>query len=158
MKLLQNSKFTGPALILLLALNTVLLVVLLTRHHGPPFPPGGPGPKDFLVHELKMDEKQINAFDVLIKKHREAVDPIQEAIHQERDSLVALLGSASPNQAGVQQLSDEIGVNQSKLEAVTFQHFTEVRKICTPEQQKKFDEIIREALRMMGPPPPKRGE
>jgi hypothetical protein len=64
------------------------------------------------------------------------------------------LGSATPDQLQIQMLSQEIGKNQALLETVTFQHFTEVRKICTPEQQKKFDEIIREALRMMGPSPP----
>ena len=155
MKLLQNSKFTGPALILLLALNTTLLVLLLTRHHGPPFPPGGhPGPRDFIIHELKMDAKQEEAYDVLIKAHRAAVDDIQNEIRLERDSLVALLGKATIDQFAVKFLTDKIGRDQSKLEIITFQHFTEVRKICTPEQQKKFDDIIREALRMMGPPPP----
>ena len=50
--------------------------------------------------------------------------------------------------------ADAIMINQKAIEMATFYHFEEVRSICTPDQQKMFDEVIKEALRMMSPPPP----
>jgi protein CpxP len=159
MKLLQNSKFTGPAILLLLILNSTLLVMLLLKHPEPkpPFPPhpdGHGGPRDFLVHELNMNATQQSQYDTLIKFHRAAMDKIQDDIRLHRDSLVSQLGSTTVDSAKLNSIADKIGNDQSQIEKVTFRHFKDVRGICTPEQQPKFDSVIREALRMMGPPPP----
>ena len=43
----------------------------------------------------------------------------------------------------------------TKIELTTFYDFKKIRSICNAEQQKKFDEIIGEAFRMMGPRPPR---
>jgi hypothetical protein len=53
---------------------------------------------------------------------------------------------------------------KDKEELGTFYHFQKVRAICDEKQKKKFDEIIKEAARMMAPrrdgqrPPQREGE
>ena len=42
----------------------------------------------------------------------------------------------------------------NQFELATFYHFQKTRSICTPDQQKKIDEVIDDALRMMAPKPP----
>jgi protein CpxP len=164
MKLLQNSKFTGPALLLLLVLNTSLLVMLLLKHPGPPPPPENPpfaqgGPREFLVHELKMDSPQIRNYDTLIKFHHANMDFIQKDIRVHRDSLIDQLGNPAFDSSQVNAIADRIGKDQSQIERNNFEHFRQVRSLCRPEQQLKFDSIIHDALRMMGPPqgPPPNG-
>jgi Spy/CpxP family protein refolding chaperone len=56
----------------------------------------------------------------------------------------------------VNELADSIVSIQKQIELVTFYHFQKVRAICTAEQQQKFDEVIDEAIRMLGPKPPPR--
>jgi protein CpxP len=157
MKLLQNTKFTGPAILLLLILNSTLLVLLLVKHpepksSSPPMEHGGP--RDFLVHELNMDTAQQRKYDTLIKFHRAAMNKIQDDIRTNRDSLVSQLNNANFDTLKINSFAAKIGNDQSQIEKVTFHHFRRVREICTPQQQPKFDSVIREALRMMGPPPP----
>jgi Spy/CpxP family protein refolding chaperone len=164
MKLLQNTKFTGPALLLLLFLNTTLLVMLVFKHPGPhpPFPPPPPppfaqgqeGPRNFLVHELNMTDDQKTQYEKLIADHRASVGKIQEVIHGLRDSMSILLGKSSVDSSQIKMLTNKIGNEQAQLEQATFFHFQQVRSICTPDQQLKFDSVIHEALRLMGPPPP----
>lgn len=155
MKLLQNSKFTGPAILLLLILNSTLLIMLLCHPAPKSGRDGMPvqgGPRNFLIHELNMDAAQQSKYDTLIKFHRAAVSQIQNDIRSKRDSLVSQLANATPDSAKINSLTASIGNDQAQLEKVTFEHFRQLRKICTPEQQLKFDNVIREALRMMGPP------
>lgn len=158
MKLLQNSKFTGMALILLLVLNTSLLLFILFHHPGPPPPPRGDrgdrgGPREFLIHELKFDEQQRNAYDALIRDHRAAVESLEEDIRANREILVNQLENPGADSAVVASAAIKIGNDQQQLEKVTFEHFRKVRAICRPQQQVKFDHVIKEALHIMGPPP-----
>ncbi len=155
MNLLRNTRFTGAALLLLLLLNTTLLVLLFARpapevvHHGPP---GHERPRDFLVRELKMDRAQEEQYDALIVQHRSQVDHLQAEIRDYREALV--LQYNKPATGAIDSLTAEIGKAQAEIERATFLHFGEVRAICTPEQQAVFDRVIRETIRMMGPPPP----
>jgi hypothetical protein len=41
---------------------------------------------------------------------------------------------------------DSMAAAQRRIDSVTFTHFQELRGICTPPQQEKFDEVIGEAL------------
>lgn len=45
----------------------------------------------------------------------------------------------------------EIGEDQKQIELITFAHFQKVRELCNDDQKKKFDEVIQEALKSMGP-------
>ena len=53
-----------------------------------------------------------------------------------------------------------IGLLQQQIELVTYQHFENLRKICTPEQQTKLDKMlvgaVQHVLMSKGdkPPPP----
>lgn len=154
MKLLSNSRFTGPALLLLLVLNAGMLFVLL-RHPKPPR--NNDAVKNFLIDELKLDAGQQQQFASLVSEHRAAAEQAQRRIHECRDSLVQQLSATPANEETITRLSEEIGDQQAHLEKATMDHFSKVRAICNPSQQQKFDEVIREALHMMapqGPPPP----
>ena len=63
----------------------------------------------------------------------------------------------------VRKAADEILVVKEKEELAMFYHFQKVRALCDEKQKQKFDEIIKEAARMMGSkqregqgPPPRR--
>ena len=162
MKLLENSKFTGAALLLLLALNTVLLGIFVLKKpcppqgpppmmpQGPPPPPGASA-RDFLIQQLQLNDAQQKQYDSLIKEHRALVDKFQSALRTTRDSMINLIGNSSADPAS---LSSRIGYDQSQIEKATFDHFRKLRAICNSSQQQKFDSVIKDALRMIAPAPP----
>jgi protein CpxP len=155
---MDNSRFLKIVIIVLLVINigTLAFMWLQHTHHGP----DGPPRRDvagFLEHELKFTDDQRKQFDVLREEHHEQVENIQRRAHEMHDRFFDLLSKQDSSE--VKQLADSLAKNQEQVELITFDHFKKVRELCNPEQQKKFDEIIDDALRMMaphgGPPPPR---
>ncbi|HTN45731.1 MAG TPA: hypothetical protein VL098_05235 [Flavipsychrobacter sp.] len=54
-----------------------------------------------------------------------------------------------PDSLMVQQMSDSIGYCQRELEVLTFYHFRELRSICNPKQQQRFNEVIHDAIEVI---------
>lgn len=138
----------------LVVLNLGLLAFLWFRpghpHHG-----GGPG--KFIVEELKFDEKQQAAFEKLKEQHRTHMDANISRFMHLNDELFALLGKDGVDSAAVKIISDSIAWLHGDMARITYDHFLQVRALCTPEQLKKFKEIIPEVgkrMRPPGPPPP----
>jgi Spy/CpxP family protein refolding chaperone len=153
---MDNSRFLKIVIIVLLIINIATLAFMWMQHahHGP----DGPARHDvagFLEHELKFTDEQRKQFDVLMEEHHEQIENIQHNGRELHNHFFDLLNKQ--DSSAVKQLADSLAKNQEQIELITFDHFKKVRAICTPEQQKKFDEIIDEALRMMaqhqGPPP-----
>lgn len=159
MALLEKKKFVLILLVLMIVLNLALLGWIWfgpDGHRGP----GKGRARDFLIRELKLDAAQQKQYDVLIEKHHADLRPVQDEMRHTRDSLFDQLASATPDTAIAHRLETKIGTLQAKMERITFEHFQQVRAFCRPDQQKDFDRVIRDALRMMAPPqgpPPKDG-
>ncbi len=169
-----NSKFNAFALIVLVLLNIVTVAALLLkqpeqhateiimppgpdRPHGPP---GHKGPGNFIVNELELNEEQRAQFDALKETHHTTMKGIHDQVKAKKEALFEAIGG---DEATATAIAQEIGALQTQLEMATYQHFTALRNICTPEQQTKLDGLMKEIMRHMapgpkgrpgGPPPP----
>ena len=154
-----SNRFLKIAVVVLLLVNIATLVFMWNGHRqhegGRPQQHGPNGAFDFLTHELNLDESQIKQFDALRKEHHEAAMLIQEKNHKMHRRFFDLLKNMPADSVVSTQLADSMAMYQKQMEMLTFNHFKKVREICKPEQQKKFDEVINEALEMMAPHPPK---
>src|SRR5436853_166845 len=69
-----------------------------------------------------------------------------------RHQLFENMGSSS----GADSITHLIGSTQQQIEKVTYDHFSQVRALCTDEQKKEFDAIIGDVTKRMngrgGPP------
>jgi Spy/CpxP family protein refolding chaperone len=150
---------------ILVILNIVLLVNSWRKPgvmHPPPNPPrhaDGGGPAKMIIEELKFTTDQIKQFEKLKEEHQQAIRELHDKGREIRHSYFELLKQDEVDQSSADELSVEIANNQKEIEKVTFEHFKAVRKICTAEQKKHFDEIIGDVLRHMagngrGPMPP----
>lgn len=109
------------------------------------------GPKEFLIRELKLDEKQKEDFGKLVDEHRTEMKRIREKIRKEKDDLWKEITKPKSENSSVERSAAEIGEDQKQIELITFAHFQNVRELCNDDQKKKFDEVIQEALKMMSP-------
>lgn len=136
----------GAALLLLFVLNVVSLGLLLrmNRPHDRPNRPSAAA--EFLMHELKFSPVQRDYYMQLIKQHRSKMQEIEAERVELRHALFAgIAQNDTAALAGLRQL-------EGATELATFQHFQAVRKLATPKQQQRFDQIIQEVMRKMGPP------
>lgn len=108
----------------------------------------------FLVKELMFTESQKSEYFQLRILHRRELEQLQRqdrALHKKFfDQLIVV----SRDSLTTENLVDSIAIIRKEMELLTFNHFLKIRKILRPEQQKKFDSIFHDVLRMVLPPPP----
>jgi protein CpxP len=151
---MEDNRFLKIVIIVLLLINSGTLAFMWTRKPPMPLhhPPGGA--YEFLTHELNLDENQRKQYAALRDEHHEAVEKLMDSGRALHDKYFELLRNPSGDSLLVQQTAETIAANQKQIELLTFYHFQKVKTLCTPEQQKRFDEVISETLRMMAPAPP----
>jgi len=155
---MENNRFLKIVIVFLLLVNIGTLTFLWVTKMPPPPPPhhgGGNKVFEFLVKELQLTDSQQKQYATLRDEHHAAMEATNKHNMELRHQLFDGLHTASTDTMMVHRLTDSIAANQQKLEMITFNHFRQVRAMCSAEQQKKFDEVIDEALRMMNPKPPR---
>lgn len=139
-------------ILLLLANAATLAFFWLDRSKKPMQQEGGP--KEFLVKELTLSTAQQQQYEELVKQHRQAVDAIRQQVKAAKDNLFALVKVTEASDSTKQAAASDVSKLTEKIDLLTLNHFQQVRKICTPEQQQKFDQLIGEITRMMAAPHP----
>ena len=141
---------------ILVVLNIGLVAFMWFGQH-----PGGhwegPGPSKFLIHELNFDKAQEQQYFELERRFSDSLNPIRDNERKMHDRFFEMLHADAPDSALVALTIDSMGQMRAQVEYFTFRHFRKVRELCNAEQQKKFDNVITEAMHRMGPHPPGRG-
>jgi len=150
---MDNSKFLKTAIILLLIINLGTLSYLWIQKDGHRPPPPEIG--NFLMHELNFINDQEKQFIQLRDEHRNMTGELKDRSRKLHDNFFNLLSENPADSAKVNLMADSMISIQKQIELSTFYHFQKVRAICTPEQQKRFDNIISDAMAMMAPRPPR---
>lgn len=155
---MDRTKFLIGLVIVLLLINAGTLAYLFVAKQSeqnqiPPAHKTGE-PSAFIIKTLKFTPEQEKQFTVLKDAHRSQMDKLHDSIRIVRNQYFDKLKTDVVDTASVNQLNQTIAGIQGKMHQLTFEHFTEVRKICSAEQKELFDEFIDEILRAMAPPPP----
>ena len=149
----MNSKikflyFIIIALLLTNAATLAFMIMHKPKHEGNPREVSR-----WLTEQLKLNAVQQEQYKVLQEEHRKNMENIHQQDRNLHDRYFQLLNGEAVDSVLVNQLADSIAINRKQTELTTFYDFKKIRAICNAEQQQKFDEIIGEALRMMGPGP-----
>ena len=159
MKNILNNRWLTLFTVLLLIANIVTLTMLWTHRSGEgrqegkmplPLPPGQVF--EFISHELKLDSVQQEAYRKLRDEQQGSQRSVQDSLKKMKDAFFALLQQPAVADSLSQTAARRIGELEQHMELVTFRHFQKVRALCNPEQKQKFDTIIQDVLKRMGPP------
>jgi periplasmic protein CpxP/Spy len=116
---------------LLINAATLIFFWLNRREEIPP-----KRPFEVLIEALKLNNEQQDAYKNLREKHHEKHNNLLTRIAGQRKILY------SQKQTINDTIIHNIGLLQEEIELLTYQHFEDVRKICTPEQQVKLDSVL----------------
>lgn len=152
----KNNRWLSIATLILLLANIVTLTVLWTQNkkqfsEKKQHPGRGPV-LEFLTKELQLTEQQQLAYRKLRDKHQSDRRQFQDSIREAKDALFSLLHQTNVPDSLLREYAQRATVYDQQLDMITFRHFQQVRALCNTEQQKKFDEVIKDALRRMGGP------
>ena len=137
----------------LLAANLVLTIIHWNgrQKHGPKS-----SPKELIIEKLEFNESQIAEYDILISSHREKIQVEESEIKRLKSELFELLNY--PSESISDSLSSEIAEHIKNIETAHYNHFKEIRSLCSKDQIDNFNDLIEELPRLFLPPPPKRME
>ncbi len=128
------------------------------RTSSGPKAPNGARAFDFIAAETGMSAEQRDRYAELRDEHQRAIRPLRAELRRRKEILFRGLQSdvVGDSVGGVNARA--VGEIEAAIDSVTFAHFRRVRALLAPEQLRRFDAIIMEALRMMKPPPEERRE
>jgi protein CpxP len=144
----MKSKLLPVLLVILILLNGVLIFMLIKKPHENK---RHQQEKNFLIEELQFTDIQKDEFLSFDTVHRENMMRLEQQIREQKD---VLFNSFSDGVVNIDSLALLIGELAGKKDVEIFGFFKSVRKICTKDQQEKFDKIISKALKggKKGPP------
>jgi Spy/CpxP family protein refolding chaperone len=95
-----------------------------------------------MIQQLALNDEQQKQFDALASEFRkESVDRRAE-IAKARIELMDLLKAESPDQGKITNQLEKIGALESAAKANGLDHWFQVNKILTPEQQKMWKKTL----------------
>jgi hypothetical protein len=150
----KNKIWIWLVILLVLANAGTLCFFWLSR----PMPPESPA--KFLSKELAFSIEQQKQFEQLVQQHRDSVRLWRDQLQSAKEEMYALVKEPAVSDSTEQVAAQKLGAIVEKIEWFTLDHFQQVRLICTPSQEKKFDAVLHKMLKMMSAsrPMPPRGE
>ncbi|MEZ4901714.1 MAG: hypothetical protein R2822_08140 [Spirosomataceae bacterium] len=117
-------------------------------------------PLDLLARELHFNAEQKKQYNLLKDAHHTQAKAIRDSAMMIKKALFNQLNRPLSDQE-IDKATHEIAEKMAIVDHLTFKHFREVRQLCTPAQQQRFDEVIEDVLRHLAggpagdrPPPP----
>lgn len=145
----ENKKFTVTAISVLVILNLILIGLITTHQmkrgdhrHG-----DNDRRSAFLSKRLGFTADQTQQYEELRKEHRAEKKELQKQVDEMRKQVFQLSRSDQESSVVADSLTNEIGVLVAEMELDTYQYFTDIRAICTPEQLQKLDSLVQNMIR-----------
>lgn len=154
---MDRTRFLKVIVVVLLIINAGTLAYLFMgskqntqlQMHKP-----GEGPAEFIIKTLQFTPEQKEQFIVLRDDHRRQMRFLHDSLRTVREEYFDALKADTYDTAKTNKLNSQISYLEGRKHQITFNHFVQVRKLCTAKQQELFDEFIDDILKAMAPPPP----
>jgi protein CpxP len=148
----MNKKLINITIIALLLINAGTLALLWAKPGRDRLRPKGHPVEKILKKDLGFNAEQMAQFEQLKEQHHQSVSDLKKSTRQHRETLFSSPPLES-NQAD--SIAKLMGQGVADIEYATWRHFQDVRNLCTEEQVAKFDELLSDIARHMGPRHPK---
>jgi Spy/CpxP family protein refolding chaperone len=141
----KNKTLVSIIVVLLLA-NVAMLVYFLWLKE--PDKPSARTDKntDRFAEALKKDvgfsEAQVAQYKELKNAKWDKIKSRFDDLRQAKDNFFQLISVENVNDSMLNNAADSIAQRQKSLDLQSFIHLKELRKVCTPEQQPKYDSLV----------------
>jgi len=150
MGLFENKKFTLISLSVLVILNLVLIGFITTSAFDKR-DRNRKGDEDrraeYIANQLGFSAAQKQDYDSLNANHRKETKALQQKVDEKRRAMFRLTRSKNASFETADSLTAEIGLLVSDMELRTYEHISNVRALCTPQQLEKLDSLIQKMIR-----------
>ncbi len=103
-----------------------------------------------VLAQLDLTAEQQQAMTAARDRMLQEVDGLRQRLTAEREKLVDLLTAVEPDRAAISTQLDKIAAIQREIQEGVVAHLLEEKSLLTPDQQAKFNEIIRRRVCPLG--------
>ncbi|HCT52096.1 MAG TPA: hypothetical protein DF712_06505 [Balneola sp.] len=149
MGLFENKRFTIISISVLVLLNLILIGLVV----GPELGKRDRDRKDgdrrraYVEKELGFTKEQKQAYDSLNSSHRTETKALQQKIDEKRREMFRLTQLDDVSIETIDSLTTDIGTLVSNMELRTYEHISNIRALCTPEQLQKLDSLVQRMIK-----------
>lgn len=161
MNYFNQKKYSFGLVLLLVALNLLALTALWANKHPKSHHPPHHKNQHFLEAELELNNEQQEKFQAFREKHFGRMEKADQQIHEYKKVMFRELIAPQVNTSIVDSITQQIGKWESTRQEYIFQHFQELKSVCTPKQQEKFGKVFQNVITQPHPqkkrnhPPPR---
>jgi protein CpxP len=141
----SKTKALVAAVVFLLLTNIAVLVFFLL-HKGPGKKDSHGGKeaimKEFLQKDIGFTPQQMEQYDTLSKQHSENIKTSLDEMRNNKEEQFKELGRNAFSDSAITLAANKASEMQKEMEVKMILHFKDIRKLCTPEQQPKFDSLF----------------
>ncbi|MES3018617.1 MAG: Spy/CpxP family protein refolding chaperone [Bacteroidota bacterium] len=152
---MRKERLLWILIMILIAVNAATLFFIVT---GPP----AEGGKKFdrtIIRELSLTEEQVAQFEIMKRAHHQEITQLDGEMRSTYEKYFYLLAEPTDSLAK-DSLENILSTKQKEKIQITYQHFNDLRKICTPEQREKFKDLVPILMHVItpqkNPRPPRR--
>lgn len=146
-------------LVSLVIINVVALITIIFSNKNPIQVNNPPSTENmefrgmnyFLRHELNLSREQFEELRMMRQVSLNETSQIWLEIHGKREAMLEEIIKNEPDEAKIENLAKEMGDLHEKLKLQTFNHFLQIKNVCTPDQQKKLNRFLKE-IKERNPP------
>ncbi len=105
-----------------------------------------------LKNEVGFSDSQIAEYKKIRDSRTGRIRSKVDDLRKVRVNFYHLMSSQNVNDSLLNAAADSIGYRQKLLDLETFEHFKILRKLCTPEQEAKYDSMVQHLVHRWGSP------
>ena len=129
-------------IIVALMFSNIILAVLLFTSHEEGKGRGRDAAAMAIYKEIGLTSNQIDTFKARKEVFFSEMNPLWEKIKELKNNLYKHLDKSDVNDSLIQSLTLQIADKNREADLKMYQHFIEIRALCTSEQKIRFDSII----------------
>lgn len=109
-------------------------------------------PREIIIERLHFNDTQIVDYDKAIKMHQENIRNLDDSIRKTKNALYQLLNADTIHVAQKDSLYIKLASYQKQIETTHFNHFLEIKALCSKEQLSDYTALTEELSKMFSPP------
>ena len=148
MDIFSQKKLMSRIIIFLVVLNLATLSFFVYKeiaHRGPLLFPKNEAYKDvssILQKELQLTNKQLEAFNKIRENYFKKEVSLKQIIRDEKDQMNVEMFNSKTNDSLIITLAKSISANEYKMELLRYDQAKELKLVCTPKQQDRFQNLV----------------
>lgn len=142
MNQLSRNKILLSIIAILLVTNVVMLVLFFRMCRHPKEEPKRPGFTERLKKDVGFTPEQMAVFEPRKKNFWNNMRQRFDDIKKTKEDFYYLMYDPNAPDSVLEAKAEVIGKQQKDLDLYVIRHFKDVRKMCTPEQQPRYDSLI----------------